>query len=344
MNKKNINNINTSGQQCNNCNIAQTIARATQQQIPCHHPIQMKPADTENRNERKLFVGMLSKTMNEQDVRNMFSTFGVIEECSILRDNNGQSKGCAFVTYSSRTSASNAIKSLNHSTTMEGCTSSLVVKFADTQKDKEQRKGKQSLMQQLWTQTTSPLSASLVTNPYLTLAALTTAAQQQQLATTLALQQQYLNSDISLATALASNPVLMAAALTGSPHTKASPQSTPITVNQLYNANKLDLMAGVRDQLSFTSSLSSTPTLSGVQQLGSSISTSASANASKQIEGPEGANLFIYHLPPEFTDADLITSFSPFGNVISAKVFIDKNSNLSKCFGKKSIAISYFFY
>ncbi len=40
---------------------------------------------------------MLSKTMNEQDVRNMFSTFGVIEECSILRDNNGQSKGMPFL-------------------------------------------------------------------------------------------------------------------------------------------------------------------------------------------------------------------------------------------------------
>jgi hypothetical protein len=29
-----INNMNTSGQHCNNCNVAQTIARATQQQIP----------------------------------------------------------------------------------------------------------------------------------------------------------------------------------------------------------------------------------------------------------------------------------------------------------------------
>ena len=49
--------------------------------------------------------------------------------------------------------------------------------------------------------------------------------------------------------------------------------------------------------------------------------------------GPQGANLFVYHLPKRFTDRDLFTLFSKIGNILSAKVYVDKQTQESKCFG-----------
>jgi hypothetical protein len=53
----------------------------------------------------------------------------------------------------------------------------------------------------------------------------------------------------------------------------------------------------------------------------------------RPLEGPPGANLFVYHLPHDISDADLATAFAPFGNVLSTKVFIDKHTGESKGFG-----------
>uniref|UniRef100_A0ABM5F9V3 CUGBP Elav-like family member 1 isoform X10 n=1 Tax=Pogona vitticeps TaxID=103695 RepID=A0ABM5F9V3_9SAUR len=117
-----------------------------------HHPIQMKPADGEKNNaveDRKLFIGMISKKCNETDIRVMFSSFGQIEECRILRGPDGLSRGCAFVTFTTRAMAQTAIKAMHQAQTMEGCSSPIVVKFADTHKDKEQKRLAQQLQQQM---------------------------------------------------------------------------------------------------------------------------------------------------------------------------------------------------
>ncbi|XP_025027679.1 CUGBP Elav-like family member 2 isoform X10 [Python bivittatus] len=372
----------------------------------------MKPADSEKSNafaqmkdsrflqlqntssaveDRKLFIGMVSKKCNENDIRVMFSPFGQIEECRILRGPDGLSRGCAFVTFSTRAMAQNAIKAMHQSQTMEGCSSPIVVKFADTQKDKEQRRLQQQLaqqMQQLNTATWGNLTGlGGFTPQYLALLQQATSSSNlgafsgiQQMAGMNALQLQNLATLAAAAAAAQSsanttnaNPLSTASGALGaltSPVAASTANSTAgAAMNSLTSLGTLQGLAGATVGLNNINALAGTvnsmaalngglgttgltngtagtmdaltQAYSGIQQyaaaalptLYSQSLLQQQSAAGSQKEGPEGANLFIYHLPQEFGDQDILQMFMPFGNVISAKVFIDKQTNLSKCFG-----------
>ena len=36
---------------------------------------------------------MISKTLDEQNIRNLFQSYGTIEDCTVLRDASGKSRG-----------------------------------------------------------------------------------------------------------------------------------------------------------------------------------------------------------------------------------------------------------
>lgn len=70
--------------------------------------------------EHKLFIGMIPKSADESDIREMFKVYGEIEEVYILRNpNTGHSKGCAFLKYKLRESAMTAISEVHGQLLME---------------------------------------------------------------------------------------------------------------------------------------------------------------------------------------------------------------------------------
>uniref|UniRef100_A0A8C1FBD1 Cugbp, Elav-like family member 1 n=2 Tax=Cyprinus carpio TaxID=7962 RepID=A0A8C1FBD1_CYPCA len=308
-----------------------------------HHPIQMKPADSEKNNaieDRKLFIGMISKKCNENDIRLMFSPYGQIEESRILRGPDGLSRGCAFVTFTARQMAQSAIKSMHQSQTMEGCSSPIVVKFADTQKDKEQKRIAQQLQQQMQQLNAASMWGNLTGLNSLGPQYLAVSTQDGSGSGSCFLCTA--GSSPTSSTSSSVNPMASLGAL----------QSLAAGAGAGLNMSSLASMAALNGGLGSgglsNGSGSAMEALtqaaySGIQQYAAAalpslysqslLSQQNVSAAGSQREGPEGANLFIYHLPQEFGDQDLLQMFMPFGNVISAKVFIDKQTNLSKCFG-----------
>nr|XP_061796407.1 CUGBP Elav-like family member 4 isoform X7 [Nerophis lumbriciformis] len=301
-----------------------------------NRPIQVKPADSEGRGEdRKLFVGMLGKQQSEDDVRRLFETFGQIEECTVLRGPDGASKGCAFVKFSSHAEAQAAINSLHGGQTMPGASSSLVVKFADTDKERTLRR-----MHQMAGQLGIFSPMTIQFGAY---GAYSHAMMQQQAALMAATQGSYLNPMAAIAAAqMQQMAAFNVNGLVATPMTPSSGTSTPpgITATAVPS---IATPIGVNGFSAFAPQTNGQPTSEPIYTNGIHPYPAQSPTVTDPLQqayagvqhyaGPEGCNLFIYHLPQEFGDAELMQMFLPFGNVISAKVFVDRATNQSKCFG-----------
>ncbi|KAI2489546.1 RNA recognition motif containing protein [Fragilaria crotonensis] len=256
-------------------------------------PAQVKPAEPSGAvQENKLFVGMLSRKADEDEVQELFSPFGEIQEIYMIRNADGSSKCAAFLRYVDRESAVRAIETLNHSVVMEGATRPLIVKFADNKQQRQARQIRNSRRDQMLAVMRSgapfPGFPMPVPGP-------------------MGIPPQYRIPGYPPHPPPPTNPTVYGASNTPHPH----PHHPLHPHAYMYPPH---LMGAIHPYAYPTQQEMRGPN-------------------PRPREGPAGANLFVYHLPHDLTDADLATAFNPFGNVISAKVYVDRNTGESKGFG-----------
>jgi CUG-BP- and ETR3-like factor len=283
-------------------------------------PAQVKAAEPSIR-ENKLFIGMLSKEATEEDIRGLFEPFGEIKEIFLIRNQDGSSKCAAFLRYVDKDSAEEAMKSMHSSMTMEGAQRPLIVKYADNKRQREQRHMRNIRRHELMA-TLAP--GAYAYPPHMAMGPPGPGGHPHQYSMPGAHHPQY-------------GPPYPAGGPHGAhgyhphmyaPHQYGNPHHGPYGAFQ-------NQPPGNRQ----TSSSSSVTAPGGNSVGGSTGDVNSTNNTSSRNpnprprEGPAGANLFVYHLPHDLTDADLATAFNPFGNVISAKVYVDRFTGESKGFG-----------
>ncbi|KAJ3683775.1 hypothetical protein LUZ60_014002 [Juncus effusus] len=320
-------------------------------------PLQVKYADGElERLEHKLFIGMLPKTVTDEELSDLFSKYGNIKDLQILRGSQQTSKGCAFLKFETKEQALAALEALNGKHRMEGSNVPLVVKWADTEKERQARRaqkaqtqaskmggGNDALQQTAGVYGASPFGFIPPYNGY---------SYQPQ---------NYIQYQLSMQNQAAYNNNLFSpGSNTRTLNPDSAAQNPPKTLTAMQLGSPYSPVGGVQYPLQFPSSGNSgnsvggnsgrPPVLgnngiSGISSLGNNLSVNVggnnsagggltgTSNSGSQLEGPPGANLFIYHIPQEFGDQDLATAFQGFGRVLSAKVFVDKATGVSKCFG-----------
>ena len=331
-------------------------------------PLQVKLANSRavGDGDAKLFVGMLPKTMDDAQIESMFGLFGPITEIHMIRDQGGNSRGCAFVKFEDRASAVRAIEEVNLRVALIPGRA-VTVKFADKRNG---NKGGNTMAP------APPLrgpsngahfygatnggggggyGAYAIPNalpmpygappppPHTLLAPPLSPLGAQQIQYAYAPQNQFFAApspyhvDMQLQQQQLQQQQIQQQQLQGIQyvpvHAPAHSQPAPYPFVGGYSSG-YSVGYGARVEGGHHLVAPSGPP--PPPQAAAGAGGGGGEVEARPVEGPSGANLFIYHLPHDLTDADLATLFgTSLGHVLSAKVYLDKRTGESKGFGKR---------
>ncbi|ONH93768.1 hypothetical protein PRUPE_8G251600 [Prunus persica] len=289
-------------------------------------PLQVKYADGElERLEHKLFVGMLPKNVSEVEVSTLFSKYGTVKDLQILRGSQQTSKGCAFLKYETKEQALSALEAMNGKYKMEGSSVPLVVKWADTEKERLARRAQKAHSQ-----------AANVPN-----------ADSQHPSLFGALPMGYVPSYNGYGYQAPGAYGLMQYRLPGLPnqpgfHNMIRPVNQGNALHGIrprniaprnfamppasYVGSAYPAVPGLQHPMMYPGGMMSHRPLSSPGSLSPTVVNSNPATSSGTSRSSGGQ-------VEEFGDQELANAFQAFGRVLSAKVFVDKATGVSKCFG-----------
>eukprot|EP00920_Eleutheroschizon_duboscqi_P042137 GHVT01100879.1.p1 GENE.GHVT01100879.1~~GHVT01100879.1.p1 ORF type:complete len:604 (-),score=139.84 GHVT01100879.1:129-1757(-) len=260
--------------------------------------------------QAKLFVGSLPKNATEELIRSVFEKFGLIDEIFIMKDDNRTNKagrsGCAFVKYTYKEEALHAIANLNGRFTMPGATRAVEVRFAETKNRYQQGPASNGSM----AGATASLALSAVNSSGAGGAAGGGGATGRMLA----------NEDSGSYAALSKTSVSVAAAnrvgqISQNWTEYFTTDGRPYYYNSLSGVTQWEKPPEMRN---------------AAVSVAGGISPAALGS---QTHGPPGANVFIFHIPNEWTERDMLTHFAVFGHVVSARIATDRETGRNRGFG-----------
>jgi len=220
--------------------------------------------------DTKLFVGGLTRTATEEEVKGIFQPYGQVSEIFLMKDvTTGLRKGCGFVKFSTKDEALAAINALNRAHTMAGSTRPLEVRFAESKK--------QILGGQIGDRNQNINSGFGGRLPSRFGGAIAPQIPRQN-----SKWKEYMTAD-----------------------------GRPYYHNEVSGVTQWDRPAELDGYFS---------------QASAAVTTSGESN------GPPGANIFIFHVPNDWVQTDLVNAFSPFGHVVSAMISTDKTTGRNRGF------------
>ncbi|KAF0907402.1 hypothetical protein E2562_015892 [Oryza meyeriana var. granulata] len=360
--------------------------------------------------EQKVFVGMLPRNVKEKEISALFSQYGNIIQLKLLRSPQKTTAACAILEFENKEHARAAIEALNGTRVLfNGSNATLVVKLADTGKEKEARKAQKAQVQP-----SKPLRVDLVPQlsifgapqmrflpPYYKTEG-TTDPELKDLMKMTNDKLGMLVTELKSVVNLLENRVTFNDPILPIQHSHLSvehdekqnkpnecdsktlevpghyghiknPLQNQASYNTVYpHVNQGNLLQGLntnifpRTDAKISNLIQSAgyiqppfPDLTGLRYPVSYAGTlvgdraqyfsdgtvnipnvhnnhapsAANTKTGSKIEGPPRANLFVYDIPREYADEDLANLFQEFGRILSTKVFIDKATGVSKCFG-----------